>query len=109
MSPELKEFYKEIQLIINGKQADWFISKVGLCNNLKFYLKYRRIKQPNFRLLCDEMVYQFKHFNLADEYPFNFGNFKSYTDETNRYENPFRLYWINEMAKPEPEVKSTDG
>jgi hypothetical protein len=103
MSPELKKFYQEIQLILKGKEADWFINRAGLCNNLKYYLKTKRIKQPRFMMLCDEMVYQFGHFKLADDYPFNFGLFISYTKDVNKYENPFRLYWINEMAKPEPE------
>lgn len=108
MSPELKKFYQEMELIINKDVYEkWFVRHHGFCLNLRKYFLSSGIEIEKVMLLMDEMIDQFIYFGLDITYPFNFGNTINYLDEgIDKYQNPFRLYWINEMAKPEPEETS---
>lgn len=101
MSPELKKFYRAMQIwIVSGCPQDNpynFQDNIGLCANVVEFSAIENI----YKDLGDEMYEQFDSEGLDYCYPFNdrWGN--EYVNESNVhtiYKNPKRLAWIARHA-----------
>lgn len=99
MSPELKQFYREIQGWIDGGETpEWFKPSFALCKNLDRFANYRGF---NLLSLDLEMMEQFQRRSLSIAFPFNYGiwSIMGEAEAGKVYKNPARLAWIKEHAK----------
>ena len=106
MSPELKQFYVEMQEWIDEGCPPHraFYRGYGLCTNLVEWMP-QSISGWDSGLL-EEQHELFVKMGLDRNTPFNFGEVHLYHSEVdylpenfaNRYLNPLRLFWIEVMA-----------
>ena len=99
MSPELAQFYLELQQFIDeGKTSrDKFKTNCGLCGNLTYFCRYHKITFSRELKLDTELMMSFAKENLHLGYPFNDGSSKSYSRD-DHLNNPLRLAWIKDRA-----------
>jgi hypothetical protein len=99
MSPELAQFYSELQQFIDeGKTSkDKFKTDCGICGNLYYFCKYHKIPFSNEAELYIELITSFKEAKLNFRYPFNNGSLNAYVRD-DCLNNPLRLAWIKDHA-----------
>lgn len=96
MSPELKQFYKDLHhWVITGENPEgvWFGDWCGLCNNLIMWEKVLGGEE----CLIKELERSFKAAGLHPDFPFDV-DYDEYSDCSNKYTNPARLEWIARHA-----------
>ena len=116
MSPELKQFYKDMQAWIDEgcycpDQYDTNFPNTirGLCDNLDYWTKQHNIAVKDFTKLRYELQTQFEAAGLHKLYPFNCDgkhpgteHLPFYADEIGKkhcYTNPLRLAWVKRGAE----------
>lgn len=99
MSPELAQFYSELQQFIDeGKTSkDKFKTDCGLCVNLAYFCKYHKIPFSKEVDLDIELMKSFTEEGLPFSYPFNNGSLVAYSED-DHLNNPLRLAWIKDHA-----------
>ena len=103
MSPELKQFYKELQdWIDSGFPPHPYFSKgCGICGNLHSWDCERIISTETLFGLLEELHESFKLAGLNSHFPFN-AHRDHFNEEAGKgllYKNPTRLAWIKEHSQ----------
>ena len=96
MSPELKQFHKDLQAWIDNGCTDSlsFRRHEGLCYNVWFWAYFRKLDGWELRR---ELKSSFKNAGLDEEIPFNV-RVDDFNEEENCYTNKARLEWIHQHA-----------
>lgn len=98
MSPELKQFYKDLHhWVTTGENPEgaWFSESFGICTNLCLWADDKELDSD---ALDAELAMSFHRSGLNDSFPFDAGIIE-YSDCSNKYTNPARLEWIARHAQ----------
>lgn len=98
MSPELQQFYNEInQWIKDGTpEHKIFMSDFGMCSNLREFCRVHKYDRWDAYL---ELLDSFRYAGLDRGYPFSSGDeYNSEHRNNTVYSNPIRLNWIKSHA-----------
>lgn len=100
MSPQLKQFYRDLQAWIEGGQphSGGLVKCAGLCFNLNMWAERNNVAATQ---ILQELQAQFIVRGLLDDYPFDASD-KAYEQAAKNdeiYKNPARIAWIKEHAQ----------
>lgn len=100
MSPELKQFYIDLQKWIDSgfPEHHSFLPSLGICNNLGWYCVHFNLDLNKTK---SDLTSQFAAAGLDTQVPFNkdFRDFQIEKEDCKTYKNPARLAWIKKQAE----------